>query len=167
MKNRISINLEVSLVEIIFSILIFSIAGAIMLYCFGAARFTQIKANDVVESGSIIQSSAEMIKSFETTGDMNDYLTHNFEYSAFSEGENVFTNYYDRDWNLCGEKNKEYTVTVKISDASLGSGNLKRVQLIAEKAVKYPFIDRNNTVNNTVIYEINTKKFFPTDRERW
>ena len=167
MKNKMSINLEVSLVEIIFSILIFSIAGAIMLYCFGAARFTQIKANDMVESGNIIQTNAEMIKSFKTSSDMNEYLTENFKYRINTGNNDSFINYYDKDWELCDEKNKEYIVTVKINDTIHSSGNLKEINIIAEKHKKYPFIERNKNDGQTLIYEINTKKFFSSNEGRW
>lgn len=167
MKNKISINLEVSLVEIIFSTLIFAIAGAIMLYCFAAARFTQIKANDKVEAGSIVQSNAEMIKYFGNSNDMFEYLSISYNFTAVNETENIFINYYDKDWDLCYDKNKEYIVTVKVRDVSYPYGEMKEINIVAEKSKPYPFIDKNKKDTQNVIYEINTKKFFPSIEGRW
>lgn len=167
MKNKISINLEVSLVEIIFSILIFATAGAIMLYCFAAARFTQIKANDKVEAGSIVQSNAEMIKSFDNSNDMNEYLLNTFEFNATNKDENIFINYYDKAWNLCDEESKEYLIAVKISDVSYPYGEMKYINIKSEKVKPYPFIDKNKKEAQNVIFEINTQKFFPSLEGRW
>lgn len=165
MKNKISINLEVSLVEIIFSILIFAIAGAIMLYCFAAARFIQIKANDKVEAGSIVQSNAEMIKSFVNSSDMNKYLSENFNFKTTNENESIFINYYDKDWNLCDEESKVYLNTVNVIDVSYIYGEMKEISITAEKAKPYPFINNNNEMND--IFEIRTIKFYPSNEGRW
>ncbi len=73
MKNKLSINLEVSLVEIILSVLIFAAAGVIMLNCFAVARFTQIKANDKVTAGNIVQSDLEFIKSADDINEVNEF----------------------------------------------------------------------------------------------
>lgn len=165
MKNKISINLEVSLVEIIFSILIFAIAGVIMLYCFAAARFTQIKANDKVEAGSIIQSSAEMVKSFNSSSDMNEYFSENYEFKTINGNEIIYINYYDKNWSLCDEKSKVYLVTLKIINDSFIYGETKEITITAEKAKPYPFIHNDNEKNN--IFEIHTKRFYPSIEGRW
>lgn len=160
MKNNTSVNLAVSLVEIVISILIFAIAGAIMLNSFAAAKFTQIKANDKVKAGYLIQSNAEMIDSFDSTNDMIEYLSTSFHFKSVSENENIFINYYDKGWNLCDEENKEYIVTVKINNVLYPYGELKNINITSEKSYSYPFIDRNKDTQN-VIYEIYTQKFFP------
>lgn len=163
MKNKISINLEVSLVEIIMSILIFATAGAIMLNCFATARFTQIKANDKVEAGNRVQSVAEMIKSFDSSIETDKYLAENFKLQKLNENESIYMNYYDKYWNICEEKN-EYLITVKVSDVLTGSGEIKEFIISSEKVNPYPFIDKNKEINN--IYEIETKKFFPNNIRR-
>ena len=155
MKNRISINSEVSLIEIIMSILIFAIAGAIMLNCFGAAKFTQMKANDKVEA------IAEMIKSFNTSIEADEYLTENFKLLKTDGKEKIYVNYYDKCWNLCekgNEENNEYFITVKTSDVFSGSGQLKEFVITSEKIEPYPFISKNK--KNYSLYKIETKKFF-------
>ena len=116
MKNKISINTEVSLVEIIMSILIFAIAGAIMLNCFAAARFTQIKANDKVEAGNKVQSVAEIIKSFDNSIEADEYLTTNFKLEKANGNENIYINYYDKYWNICDGENNEFLVIVHVYD---------------------------------------------------
>lgn len=165
MKNKISINLEVSLVEIIFSILIFAIAGAIMLYCFAAARFTQIKANDKVEAGSIVQSNAEMIKSFDSSSDMSEYFSENYKFNTARQDEITYINYYDKNWNICDEESKVYLISVRVMDVSYIYGEMKEISITAEKEKPYPFINNNNEINN--IFEIHTKKFYPSNEGRW
>lgn len=165
MKNRISINSEVSLVEIIMSILIFAIAGAIMLNCFGAAKFTQIKANDKVESGNIVQSIVEVIKSFDTNTEVDEYMAECFQILKTDETEKIYVHYYDEYWNLCkneNDYNKEYFITVKISDVFSDSGTLKRFIVSSEKITPYPFISK--TEESCKLYEIETKKFFSDTR---
>jgi type II secretory pathway pseudopilin PulG len=160
MKNKMSINLEVSLVEMIFSILIFAISGAIILYCFSAARFTQIKANDKVKAGSIVQSHAEIIRSFQSSNEMNEYLSEHFANISSNENESTYFSYYDSDWNPCDEKSMNYIVSLKITNSPSTYGELKNIDIISERANPYPFIDRNNKNTQTIIYEINTKQFF-------
>lgn len=167
MKNKTSVNLEVSLVEIIISILIFAIGGAIIVNSFAAAGFTQIKANDNVKAGYLIQSSAEMINSFDSTNDMIGYLSTSFNSKSINKNDSIFINYYDKDWNLCNEKNKEYIVTVKIDNVPYPYGELKNINITSEKVNAYPFINKNNEKSNNVIYEISTQKFFPNIEGRW
>lgn len=167
MKNKLNINLEVSLVEIIFSILIFAIAGAIMLNSFIIARFTQIKTNDKVEALSIVQSQAEMIKYFKSTDEMFEYLSGSFNYNETSENKNIFVNYYDKDWNLCNKKDNEFTVTVQISDIPFIYGEIKEINIISKKTKEYPIIDKNKEDEENIIFKINTKKFFPNNEGRW
>ncbi len=159
MKNKVSINLELSLVEIIISILIFAIAGAIMLNCFAAAKFTQIKANDKVEAGNRVQSIAEMIKSFDSSTEADVYLAENFSLQKLNGNEGIYMSYYDKYWNICGEEKHEYSITVKTSDVLTSSGETKEFIISSERAEPYPFIDKNKETDN--IYEIKTKKFFP------
>lgn len=136
-----------------------------MLYCFAAARFTQIKANDMVKAGSIVQSTVEIIKSFDNSNDMNKYLSGTFSFNAPTENEHIFINYYDKDWNLCDDKNKEYLITVKVNDVYFKAGEMKEIYIIAEKAKPYPFIDKKNKLDD--IYIIETKKFFQNNKGEW
>lgn len=73
MKNKVSINLNISLLEIILSVLIFAAAGMIMLNCFAIARFTQERANDKAAAGAIIQSDFEIIKSLKTLDEVHEF----------------------------------------------------------------------------------------------
>lgn len=166
MKNKTSINPEVSLVEIILSVLIFAIAGAIMLNCFAIARFTQIKANDKVAAGNILQSCIEMIKSLENTDEMEDYLTDNFKLIKEEGNEHIYVNYYDKGWNICEEKSEEYAITLLISDVLTDSGDMKKISISAEKAKPYPFINKKNEKDKN-IYELETTKFFPDYEGGW
>lgn len=177
MKHRLSINPEVSLIEIILSALIFAVTGIITLNCFASARFTQIKANDMLKAGFIVQSDIEIIKSFnektEIFGFLND--TYSFEKSTgdflndtysnensavdfsavdFSAGNSSYVKYFDENWNLSNE-NKEYKITLTLSDENYKSGVLENISVSVEKTKKYPFIKGGQQV-----YYIETKKFF-------
>jgi len=166
MKNKISINLKAPLVEIILSVVIFAVAGAIMLKCFAAARFTQIKSNDKVAAGNILQSCIEMIKSFEDTDDMEEYLTDDFTLIKKDGNEHIYVNYYDKDWNICGEKSEEYSVTLLISNILTDYGEMKEISIRAEKSKPYPFISNGNE-KSSYIYELETTKFFPEYESGW
>ncbi|WMJ76697.1 MULTISPECIES: type IV pilus modification PilV family protein [unclassified Sedimentibacter] len=164
MKNKVSINLELSLVEIIISILIFAVSGVIILNCFAAAKFTQLKANDMVTAGNIIQSTAEIIKSSNNIDEMNDYMDSNFN-AIKSNGNNIsYINYLSNTWTACSEHDSEYSIMIEISSSHRSSGILKDIVITALKSKPYPFIDREH--NSTVVYKIETKKFFPLNDVR-
>ena len=135
-----------------------------MLNCFGAAKFTQIKANDKVEAGNKVQSVAEMIKSFDTSIEADEYLTEHFKLLKTDGKEKKYVNYYDKYWNLCTdgdeEENTEYFITVKTSDVFTDSGELREFVITLEKIKPYPFISTNEKSCN--LYEVETKKFFST-----
>lgn len=156
MKNKISINLEVSLVEIIISILIFAIAGAIMLTCFAMARFTQIKANDMIFAGNIVQSAAEMIKSFDDMEEAEKYFTENYAVKNEAVNGITFMNYYDKSWSICEKGNEAYFVSITIADSSINK--LKDIGITAKKIMPYPFIDKGKDISP--LYKIETRKFF-------
>lgn len=161
MKNRISLNSEVSLVEIIMSILIFAIAGAIMLNCFGSAKFIQMKTNDKVEAGNKVQSIAEMIKSFDTGAEADKYMAENFKFLKTDGTEKVYVNYYDTNWNICEDINKEYnefSIEVRMSDVSSGFAQLREFVISSEKINPYPFVSKSKEACK--LYEIETKRFF-------
>ena len=110
--NKVSLNSKHSLLEIILSVLIFLAAGIIMLNCFGIARFTQIRANDKVTAGAIIQSDFEIIKSLNSTDELYEFLN---TYGTKESGSiNTYTKYYDENW-IQGS-GKEYAVTIVIDD---------------------------------------------------
>lgn len=164
MKNKVSINLELSLVEIIISILIFAVSGVIILNCFAAAKFTQIKANDMVTAGNIVQSTAEIIKSSNTIDEMNDYMAGNFN-TVKSNGNSIsYIRYFSNTWTACSEHSSEYSIIIEINSSNRSSGTLKDIVITALKSKPYPFIDREHT--NTVVYKIETKKFFPLNDVR-
>ncbi len=160
MKNKFSINLEVTLVEIILSILIFAIAGVISLNCFIIARFTQIKANDKVIAGNIIQSNIEMIKSMDNLIDTEEFLQNNFQLIKSENNIHTYINFYDKNWNVSNKTDNDYFITVIIKDDSINNGIMKNITSSAGRVKPYPFINKNN--NNRSIFMIETKKFFPS-----
>ncbi|WP_312815949.1 hypothetical protein [Sedimentibacter sp.] len=159
MKNKFSINLEVTLVEIILSVLIFAIAGVISLNCFFIAIFTQIKANDKVIAGNLIQSDIEIIKSLNSSDESEEFLLQHFQLLKTESNVRTYINFYDKSWELSNEADKEYLIMVNISDEFSSNGTLKDIEITAERIKPYPFINKAN--NNQPIYAIETKKFFP------
>ncbi len=160
MKNKFSLNLEVTLVEIILSILIFVIAAVIMLNCFFIARFTQLKANDKVIVGNIIQSNIETIKSFNNYSDAEKYLIDNFQLFKNDQNVQIYNNFYNENWELSSEIDNEYLLTLVISEHFTDNGTLRNIELVAEKVKPYPFINKSNS--NQFIYIIETNKFYPS-----
>lgn len=160
MKNKLSINSEVSLVEIILSVIIFAFAGVIILNLFSIARYTQIKANDKVIAGSIVQSNVEIIEASENLNKMHEFMLNNYTLVQEENSSHFYVNYYSKSWDLCSEKEKVYLITVKISDAKTKSGALETISITAERSEPYPFINKNDQKKN-IVYHINTKKFFP------
>lgn len=158
MKNKLSVNLEVTLIEIILSLLIFAVAGAIMINCFFIARFTQLKANDKVIAGNIVQSNIEIIKSFNSLNETEKFVNDNFQIIKNEANVNTYINFYDKGWEL-SETDNEYFITLIISKNVTENGTVNDIELKAERFKPYPFINKNN--NNQKIYIIETKKFFP------
>lgn len=159
MKSKLSINLEVSLVEIILSVLIFAVAGVIMLNCFAYAKYTQEKANDKVAASWIVQSDVEMIKSSVALNDAVLFLTKNYETQTKNENSDIYTNYYDKDWNLCSKENQAYSINTSISIEDSGYGEFMNITITAHKSNPYPFVDKGKTASP--VYSIETGKFFP------
>jgi hypothetical protein len=155
--NKVSFNPMVSLSEIILSVSIFVVAGIIMLNCFAIARYTQIRANDKAMAGAIVQSDFEIIKSFDTADEMHEFLNNSYESNKIANNTYVYTKYYDENWNQ-NYINKEYAVTVIISDKNSKSGNLVKIKISAEKEKPYNFIKKEGTEQ---IYSIESKRFFP------
>lgn len=156
MKNKVSLNSKVSLSEILLSVLIFAAAGIIMLNCFAIARFTQIRANDKTIAGAIIQSEFEIIKSFNSTDEIHDFLKNSYESNIDSNNNYIYTKYYDKNWSQ--SINKEYAVTIIITGGIAESGDIINIKITAEKEKPYPFIKKEGVEQ---IYTIESKKFFP------
>jgi len=162
MKNKLSINLEVSLVEIIMSVLIFAIAGVIMLNCFAVARFTQIKANDKVMAGNIMQSDMELIRASKSSNEIDEFLLSTYSVSQDNESGHLYINYYDSNWKLCDADEKEYSISLEVSNVQVNSGEMKNISIVAEKTKPYPFINKEENKADT-IYSIESEKFFPIE----
>lgn len=156
MKNKVSLNLNVSLLEIILSVLIFAAAGIIMLNCFAIARFTQIRANDKAVAGAILESDLEIIKSLKSVNEVYEFLNNSYEAKTMSDSNCIFEKYYDENWNTGTVK--EYEVTIILNGEKKSSGNLVSINIKAEKIKPYPFIKKDGAQQ---IYSIESKKFFP------
>lgn len=157
MKSKVSLNLNVSLLEIILSLLIFATAGIIMINCFAIARFTQIRANDKAIAGAILQSDFEIIKSFKNADEMHEFLNNSYEVKKDTNKNYIYTKYYDESWNQ--GSTKEYEVTIMLSDENSTSGELIKIKASAEKEKPYPFIKKEGVQQ---IYSLESKKYFPT-----
>lgn len=159
MKSKLSINLEVSLVEIILSVLIFAVAGVIMLNCFAYAKYTQEKANDKVAASWLVQSDAEMIKSSDTLNDAVLFVTKNYDKKIEDGYSVIYINYYDKDWNPCSEEEQEYALNTVISLEENEYGEIMDIKITVEKSKPYPFVDKGKLTSP--VYLIETSKFFP------
>lgn len=158
MKSKFSINLEVSLIEIIISILILAISGAIILNCFAMARFTQIKSNDKVVAGIKVQTIIELIKSTNKIEDIDNILQDYYSEKNIAENSITLLEYYDNNWEKCSFENKEYLLTVEIISTKVIAGNLTNIHVSIEKVKSYPFIKSGKEP----LYSVNTKKFYQT-----
>ena len=152
--NKISLNSKVSLLEIIFSVIIFAAAGIIMLNCFGIARFTQIRANDKAAAGAIIQSDIEIIKSLKNPTEMHEFLDDSYDDKS-SDNPITYTKYFDENW--VQGRGKDYTVTISVEEENINSGVLISISISAKKTKPYPFIKKG--VHD--VYLVESKKFFP------
>ncbi|MBP1926238.1 hypothetical protein J2Z76_002103 [Sedimentibacter acidaminivorans] len=159
MKGKSSISLEVSLVEIILSVLIFAITGIIMLNCFAMARYTQIKSNDITIASLKSQTFLEYIKSSKNNNEMNEIIKKMFDEIYYDNSSSKYVNYYDKNWNKCDDKNRIYFIELYISTSELNSGELNDIKINIGRIKKYPFIDKKNSSSS--IFVIETKKFFP------
>lgn len=162
MKSKLSINLEVSLIEIILSVLIFAVCGVIMLNCFAIARFTQVKANDITKAGMKVQTAFEYIKSTKNSKEMNELLKSTYAYNYYDDTNknNVYVDYYDVNWNRCSNEEKEYSMILQVSKQLIGSGEMEDITITVEKSKPYPFANKSSNKIEP-ISSIVTKKFFP------
>lgn len=161
MKNKLSINLEVSLVEIILSVLIFAICGVVMLNCFFIARFTQIRANDKTIAVMKAQSALEYIKSSKSIDEMEEMLKNTYKNNYYDEKKgkkNIYVENYNDDWNKCEEADREYFMEIDISNNVLKSGSIENISVNVKRVKPYPFIDSDK---DEVVISINSKKYFP------
>nr|WP_312576772.1 hypothetical protein [Sedimentibacter sp.] len=159
MKGKSSVNLEVSLVEIIFSVFIFAVLGVIILNCFAMARVTQIKANDETLALMKTQTFFEYIKSSKSSEEMDEILGKLFDENYYVKGSNktIYVDYYDQNWNKCNVEDSLYSISISISGYKLNSGNMKNIDIRVDRVESYPF----DKQNNKSIFYIETKKFFP------
>jgi type II secretory pathway pseudopilin PulG len=160
MKNKSSVNLEVTLTEIIISVLIFAAAGAITLTCFGTARYTQIKSNDKTNALMEVQSAFELIKNSGSSAEAQEILKK--EFSAISnESASSYEKYYDINWRECRSEDREFTLSVEISKYKEEYGEMDEIKIAVDKEKKYPFI-KDGGRN---LFSISTKKFYPGRKE--
>jgi len=159
MKNKSTVNLEISLVEIILSILIFAAAGVIMLNCFAIAKFTQQKSNDKTNASLIVQSSFEYMKSANSSEEMHDILQNNFLFEEIDAETNnyKYTIYYDSNFKESKKENYDFKMTINTENSNRISGQLTDIKINVERKNKYPFIKNDDGC----IYSISSKKFFP------
>jgi type II secretory pathway pseudopilin PulG len=159
MKYKSTINLEVSLVEIILSVLIFAITGVIMLNCFAIAKFTQQKSNDKTNASVVVQSSFEYMKSANNYKEMKEIIEKTYSNETVTEinNETIYTIYYDNDLNECSKENYEFEMKINIKNISNTHGEMSDMNVSMEKVEKYPFIKNEDKI----IYFIESKKFFP------
>ncbi len=159
MKYKSTINLEVSLVEIILSVLIFAIAGVIMLNCFAIAKFTQQKSNDKTNASVLVQSSFEYIKSANSYEEMKQIIEETYSNETYTEKnyETIYTIYYDNNFNECVKENQKFVMNINIENIANTYGELYDMDISMEKIEKYPFIKNEDKI----IYFIESKKFFP------
>jgi len=161
MKNRTAINLEVSLVEIIISVLIFTIMGVIMVNCFAIARYTQIKSNDMTSANLKAQEVLEYIKSSKDTSEMDEIINDSFNEINFSKdnAHTAYICYYDDKWKKCDNKDKLYSIQLDIIRRNINSGDMNDINISINRTNKYPFIDKEG--DSSLIFFVETKKFFP------
>lgn len=158
MKNKLSINLEVSLVEIILSILIFAVAGVIMLTCFAYANFTQVKANDITIAGNMVQTDSEMIRASLSTEGAYEFLSKNYSLIHESSKSRQYIRYFDKEWNPCSEDEDEYQmVTEVIEENEDMEGSMLAITITVQKSRPYPFIGKPDET----VFSVVTKKFYP------
>lgn len=161
MKNKLSVNLEVSLVEIIVSILIFSICAVIMLNCFAAARYTQFKANDKSIALLKGQSVLEYIKAAKNSQELGSFLRGKYKEESGEGGSSIYSIYYDKDWNEAVEGSKEFFLKIRIYDEKIPQGSKKQVTVTVERCSQYPIIGKGT--GSEMILSLSTKKFFPDE----
>jgi len=132
-----------------------------MLNCFVYAKYTQEKANDKVTASWLVQSDAEMIKSADTLDEAVLFLAKTYGKKAKDGSSDIYTNYYDKDWNHCTEEKQEYTINTVISLDDKEYGEFMDVKITVVKSTPYPFVDMNKMTSP--IYSIETSKFFSTN----
>lgn len=158
-KNKSTVNLEISLVEIILSIFIFAAAVVIILNCFAIAKFTEEKSNDKTKASFKAQSAFEYIKSAKNSKEMHDILQNNFLYEETVKNQSsfIYTVYYDKSFIECSKESYEFKMIINTQTIKTNSGQLTNATIDVEKKDKYPFLKNDDKK----VYSISSKKFFP------
>jgi len=161
MKNKTSINLEVSLVEIIISVLVFTISGVIMINCFAMARYTQIKSNDITLGSFKAQTFLEYVKSAKDTNEMCGIIETSFNKVYFDENKahSKYVVFYDKNWDKCVNEDKLFSIELDVRSNELDSGVIDNIIVNVNRINRYPFIDKGS--DSSLIFSVETKKFFP------
>lgn len=100
MKKRVTSKSGLFLLEMMISILFFSIVAAICVQIFAKAHMMSRKAHDLNMAVSYASSGAELLTHLDTAEQLTEYLD-----GCEQSGEGRFAVYYDKDWKVCESEN--------------------------------------------------------------
>lgn len=98
------------LIEMLFSLLILSIACAACIRIFAAAGISRQKARELNDIQELLISAGEMTEGWDGDLASAEALLPG---GNFSDG--LGTYYYDDKWNICGEQNASYRMELSLS----------------------------------------------------
>jgi len=129
-KNRFSVSFSsMFLMELIFAILIFSIASAISVSAFAKAHALSSQASVENASVSLVSSAADLGRSSSSYDDAENVLAESYSKADFANG--ICSVYYDRNLAECSAGQAAYILSVQL----LGpKGGLLTAELDFQKA---------------------------------
>lgn len=101
------------LMELIFAILIFSIASAISVSAFAKAHSLSSQASLQNASVTLVSSAADLVRSSSSREDAEDLLAKS--YSRAEQTSGTWSVFYDQDLQECKKSDAAYCLTIRLS----------------------------------------------------
>ncbi len=139
MKARINSSVGAPLVEIIISLVVFIICGAICMAVFLNSHFTGKYAADITTANFKAASAIEHLHGSES--DLTQVLGGR---RTFEKGAVVYIVGYDEDWKVVDDE-PLYVLKLSVHTTEVAGQQLLTGKVTVERTEKYPFLEKSST----------------------
>lgn len=146
MKKRASSKASLFLLEMMISILFFSIAAAVCVQVFAKAHLLSRDAADLNMAVSCASTAAEVLSQAEASGDLMEAFPGSREIE-----KNLYRVYYNEDWSLCEQEQAYVQMEIAVTEEEqMRQGNIVVSRTDAE---------------GDPIYQLEVSKYLPQSME--
>ncbi len=139
--------INTSMLEIICTLGIFVVVGALVLKLFVGANSLETKASDISKACIMAESMADTIKGYSSIEEAMKELDLNQVQDNHTTA--VYERFYDKDWNPVKKKGR-YRATLTVEKQSLGNNDMYEVNIVIKSEKSYPIIkkERGNVLTS-------------------